>query len=32
LWRVAMLSGFVSAVLGIVGVEAFWRYLSCGSG
>jgi hypothetical protein len=29
---VAIPSGIVSAVLGIVGVEAFWRYLSWGSG
>jgi hypothetical protein len=31
LWRAAMLIGFVSAVLGIVGIEAFWRYFPCSS-
>jgi hypothetical protein len=31
LWRVAMLIAFVSAVLGIVGIEAFWHYFpACG--
>jgi hypothetical protein len=30
LWRAAMLIGFIGAVLGIVGIEAFWRYFSCG--
>jgi hypothetical protein len=30
LWRAAMLIGFIGAVLGIVGIEAFWRYFPCG--
>jgi len=31
LWPVAMLIAFVSAVLGIAGIEAFWRYFpACG--
>ena len=30
LWRAAMLIGFIGVVLGIVGIEAFWRYFSCG--
>ena len=30
--KMALLIAFVSAVLGIVGIEAFWRYFpSCGS-
>jgi hypothetical protein len=30
--KMALLIAFVSAVLGIVGIEAFWRYLpACGS-
>jgi hypothetical protein len=28
LWRIAMLIGFVGAVHGIVGIEAFWRYFA----
>ena len=31
LWRAATLIGLVGAVLGIVGIEAFWRYFACGS-
>ena len=32
LWRATLLIAFVSAVLGIVGIEAFWRYFpACGS-
>jgi hypothetical protein len=31
LWRVATLIALVAAVLGIVGIEAFWRYFPCGS-
>jgi hypothetical protein len=30
LWRVAMLIGFIGAVLGIVGIETLWRYFPCG--
>jgi hypothetical protein len=29
LWRAAILIGFIGAVLGIVGIEAFWRYFAC---
>jgi len=29
LWRAATLIAFVSAVLGIVGIEAFYRYFPC---
>jgi hypothetical protein len=28
LWRATMLIAFVAAVLGIVGIEALWRYLA----
>ena len=31
LWRAATLIGLIGAVLGIVGIEAFWRYFACGS-
>jgi len=31
LWRAATLLGLIGAVLGIVGIEAFWRYFACGS-
>lgn len=31
LWRVITLIGLVAAVLGIVGIEAFWRYFPCNS-
>ena len=32
LWRATLLIAFVAAVLGIVGIEAFWRYFpACGS-
>ena len=31
LWRAATLVGLIGAVLGIVGIEAFWRYFACGS-
>ena len=31
LWRAATLLGLIGAVLGIVGIEAFWRYFVCGS-
>jgi hypothetical protein len=32
LWRAAMLIGLIGAILGIVGIEAFWRYFpACGS-
>jgi hypothetical protein len=29
LWRAAALIALVSAVLGVVGIEAFWRYFTC---
>ena len=31
LWRAAVLIGLIGAVLGIVGIEAFWRYFACSS-
>ena len=31
LWRAATLIGLIGAALGIVGIEAFWRYFACGS-
>ena len=31
LWRAATLIGLIGATLGIVGIEAFWRYFACGS-
>ena len=31
LWRAATLIGLIGAVLGIVGIEALWRYFACGS-
>jgi len=31
LWRAATLIGLIGAVLGIVGIEAFWRCFACGS-
>lgn len=32
LWRAAVLIGLIGAVLGIVGIEALWRYFpTCGS-
>ena len=31
LWRAATLVGLIGAVLGIVGIEEFWRYFACGS-
>jgi hypothetical protein len=30
LWRAAMPIGPIGAVLGIIGIEAFWRYFPCG--
>jgi hypothetical protein len=31
-WRATLLIAFVAAVLGIVGIEAFWHYFpACGS-
>jgi hypothetical protein len=32
LWRATPLIALVAAVLGIVGIEALWRYFPCGSG
>jgi hypothetical protein len=29
LWRAVTLIGLIGAVLGIVGIEAFWRYFAC---
>ena len=31
LWRAAMLFLFIGAVLGIVGIDTFWRYFPCRS-
>jgi len=31
LWRAATLIGLIGAVLGIVGIEAFWWCFACGS-
>ena len=31
LWRAATLIGLIGAVVGIVGIEAFWPYFACGS-
>jgi hypothetical protein len=31
LWRAATLIALVAAVLGIVGIEALWRYFPCNS-
>jgi hypothetical protein len=32
LWCIAMLFALIGGLLGIVGVEAFWRYFPCGPG
>ena len=32
LWCMAMLFALIGGLLGIVGVEAFWRYFPCGPG